>query len=109
MARGLLPTLLILSLVHLTGNLTNQFTHFVASCVVFVFTSFKFSSLYIGGVEETVEAMSLYNQALNDLISNSNTDASLPLAALLSGLDLVHVSSSVLKAESWLRTQVLAH
>uniref|UniRef100_A0A7N0ULQ7 X8 domain-containing protein n=1 Tax=Kalanchoe fedtschenkoi TaxID=63787 RepID=A0A7N0ULQ7_KALFE len=58
-------------------------------------------------MQQPVEALNLYHPAPDVLHKLSRTGV--PVAVALSGLDLVEVSSTVLKAEAWLRAHVLAH
>ncbi|XVF15434.1 hypothetical protein REPUB_Repub09cG0152900 [Reevesia pubescens] len=75
-------------------------------CFCFCFFFYCFLDL-TGAGEESIQYLNLYDTTPEVIHASSHSD--LPIAVPLSGNILMEVSSSVLKAESWLRLHVLAY
>ena len=71
--------------------------------------SFSFSFCNAGAGRESIEFLNLCETTDDILEASSSSHADLPLAISVSNEDLNGVSSSILLAETWLRSNVLAH
>ena len=91
--------------------------HFSCHCVVLYSSLFWFClnnkdhilcvSFFAGAGQESIELLNLYDT--NPEVFQASSPSALPIAVSVSAENLNEVSSSVLMAETWLRTHVLAH